>query len=97
MPDCIARSCVIGTLPSNDRVAMVTDSGGVRVLKADDANGREVAVPSMSESPQRRMLKPVPFATARNPIDAAGQLLNDPSLLDQAIKLAAVNGDCGAS
>ena len=42
------------------------------------------------------MLELVPFAAARNPIDVAGPFLNDPSLLDQAIELAATNGDYGS-
>ena len=36
----IARSSVIGTLPANDRVAMVIVSRGVGVPMADDANRR---------------------------------------------------------
>ena len=93
LPACEARSCVIGTLPANDRVATVTVSGGVGLLMADDANRRRLAVPPMPESPQRRMLELVPIAPARNAIDVTGQFLNDPSLLDQAIELAATNGD----
>ena len=92
----IARSCVVGTLPANERVAMVTVSGGVGVLMADDANGRGLEVAPMPEAAQRRMLELVPFAAARNPIDVTGQVLNDPTLLDQAIELAATNGDYGS-
>ena len=83
LPVCVARSCVIGMLPANDRVAMVTVPSGVGVLMADDANGRGLAVPPMPESPHRCMFKLVPFAVARNPIDVTGQFLNDPSLLDR--------------
>ncbi len=92
----IARSCVVGTLPANDRVALVTVSGGVGVLMADDANRRGLDVAPMPEAAQRRMLNLVPFAGARNPIDVTGQVLNDPTLLDQAIELAATSGDYGS-
>ena len=92
----IARSCVVGTRPANERVVMVTVSGGVGVLMADDANARGLDVAPMPEAAQRRMLELVPFAAARNPIDVTGQVLNDPSLLDQAIELAATNGDYGS-
>ena len=47
----------------------------------------------MPAAAQRRMLELVPFAAARNPIEVTGQFLNDPSLLGQAIDLAATNGD----
>ena len=93
LPAYVARGCVIGTLPANDRVAIVTVSGGVGVLMADDAAGRGLAVPPMPEAAHRRILKLVPLAAARNPIDVTGQFLNDPSLLDQAFELAATNGD----
>ena len=92
----IARSCVVGTRPANERVVMVTVSGGVGVLMADDAHARGLDVAPMPEAAQRRMLELVPFAAARNPIDVTGQVLNDPSLLDQAIELAATNGDYGS-
>ena len=92
----IARSCVVGTLPANERVAMVTVSGGVGVLMADDANRRGLEVAPMPEAAQRRMLELVPFAAARNPIDVTGQVLNDPTLLDRAIELATGHGDYGS-
>ena len=92
----IARSCVVGTRPANERVVMVTVSGGVGVLMADDANARGLDVAPMPEAAQRRMLELVPFAAARNPIDVTGQFLNDPSLLDQFIELATTNGDYGS-
>ena len=96
LPAYVARSSVIGTLPANDRVAMVTVPGGVGMLMADDASGRGLAVPPMPEAAQRRMLELAPFAAARNPIDVNGQFLNDPSLLDQVIELPATSGDYGS-
>ena len=92
----VARSCVIGARPVNERVALVTVSGGVGVLMADDANRRGLEVAPMPEEAQRRMRDLVPFAAARNPVDVTGQILNDPTLLDQAIELAAGYGDYGS-
>ena len=83
-------------LPANDRVAMVTVSGGVGVLMADDAAGRGHSIPPMPEAAERWMIELVPSRAARDPIDVTGQFLDDPSLLDQAIELAATNGDCGS-
>ena len=51
---------------------MVTVSGGVGVLMADDANGRGPAVPTMAESPQRHVLELVPFAPPPNLLDVTG-------------------------
>ena len=88
----VARRLVIGARPANERVAMVSVSGGVTVLIANDAAGREFGFPPMPEA-HGRMLKLVPFAAARNLIEVTRQCLNDPPLLDQAIELAATNGD----
>ena len=64
--------------------------------KAVAERARGLAVPPMPESAQRWTLELVPFAAGRNPIYVAGPFLNDPSLLDQAIELAATNGDYGS-
>ena len=92
----VARSSAIETLPPSDRAAMVTVSDGVGVLTTDDATRHGLAVRPIPESPHRRMPKLVPFAAAWNPIDVTGPFLNDPPLLDQAIELAATNGDYGS-
>jgi acetate---CoA ligase (ADP-forming) len=83
----VARACVVGQLPRNDRVAMVTVSGGVGVLMADDAHGRGLDVAPMPEDAQAAMLEMVPFAGPRNPIDVTGQILNDMSLLSRTMSL----------
>ena len=72
---------------------MVIVSGGVGVLMAHDVDRRGLAVPAMPEAARRRTHELVPFTAARNPIDVAGQFLNDPSLLDQTIELATTNRD----
>ena len=68
---------------------MVTVSGGVGVLMADDANARGLDVAPMPEAAQRRMLELMPFAAAGNPNDFTGQFFNDPRIHDRAIELAA--------
>lgn len=83
----IARACVVGQLPRNDRVAMVTVSGGVGVLMADDAHSRGLDVAEMPEESQATMLEMVPFAGPRNPIDVTGQILNDMSLMSRTMSL----------
>ena len=76
----LARRSVIGTLLAYDQVAMATVSGEFSLLP-------------MPEAEQRRLSELVPFVPACNTIDDPGQFLNGPSLLDQAIEVAATNGD----
>jgi acetate---CoA ligase (ADP-forming) len=92
----IGRACVIGQLPRNDRVGLVTVSGGVGVLMADDAHDRQLDVAEMPADAQAQMREMVPFAGPRNPIDVTGQILNDSSLLGRTMSLVTEAGDYGS-
>ena len=92
----IARSCVI-RLPAGQRAG----GDGHRLGRGRGADGGRREPARARGRPdaggaQRRMLELVPFAAARNPIDVTGQVLNDPTLLDQAIELATGHGDYGS-
>ena len=92
----IGRACVVGQLPRNDKVALVTVSGGVGVLMADDAHDRGLDVAPMPDDAQAQMLEMVPFAGPRNPIDVTGQLLNEPTLLERTMALVREKGGYGS-
>ena len=82
--------------PANDRVGLVTVSGGVGVLMADAAADYGLDVAAMPQPPQDKIKKLVPFAATRNPIDITGQVVNDFSLLGQAIEIIAAEGGYGS-
>ncbi len=92
----IAAACAIGQLPDNDRVGVVTVSGGVGVLMADEAAGRGLDVAPLPEAGQAMIKEMVPFAGARNPIDVTGQVINDVTLLPRAIDVILEEGDYGS-
>lgn len=79
-------------MPVDDRVGMVTVSGGVGVLMADAAAARGLDVAPLPEASQEKIRQLVPFAAARNPIDITAQVLNDFTLLDRAIDIALDEG-----
>jgi acyl-CoA synthetase (NDP forming) len=92
----IGIACATAQRPANDRVGLVTVSGGVGVLMADAAADHGLDVTPMPQAPQDKIKKLVPFAATRNPIDITGQVVNDFSLLGQAIDIIAAEGGYGS-
>ena len=86
----------IGCMPRNNKVGLVTVSGGVGVLMADDAAARGLDVEELSASAQAKFKKLVPFAGVVNPLDVTGQIMNDRTLLEQAADLVLSEGDYGS-
>jgi acyl-CoA synthetase (NDP forming) len=75
----------LGVRPRGNRLAIVTVSGGVGVLMADEAADAGVELPEASPQAQARILGRIAFAGARNPVDVTGQVGNDHAVLDVAI------------
>ncbi|XAH23976.1 acetate--CoA ligase family protein [Xylophilus sp. GW821-FHT01B05] len=65
---------VAGALPANADVGVVTGSGGIGVLMADDAGERGLALPPLPELARRAALELLPFAVASNPLDMTAQV-----------------------
>lgn len=72
-------------LPRGSRVALLTASGGFGVLLADAAQAVGLSLPELSEATQRTILELVPFASARNPVDATAQMSSRPDLLQKIL------------
>jgi acetate---CoA ligase (ADP-forming) len=84
----LGHACAVAPLPMNDRVALVTVSGGVGVLMADAAAQSGLDVAELPLAAQAKIKRLVPFAAARNPIDITGQVVNDLGLLEQALAIS---------
>jgi acyl-CoA synthetase (NDP forming) len=72
-------------LPKGPRLAVVTASGGFGVLLADAAQAVGLSLPELSEVTQRAILELVPFASARNPVDATAQMSSRPDMLQKIL------------
>ncbi len=92
----VGCACAIGTWPPNNKVGIVTVSGGVGVLMADDAASRGLDVEELPKATQAKFLELVPFAGVRNPLDVTGQIINDRSLLEKAMTLVLAEADYGS-
>ena len=86
----------IGCMPKNNKVGLVTVSGGVGVLMADDAAARGLDVAELPAAAQAKFKKLVPYAGVINPLDVTGQVMNDRSLLEQAVNLVLSESDYGS-
>ena len=88
----VGCSTVTGRMPVNERVGLVTVSGGVGVLMADAAAARGLDVSPLPEEARRRMKAIVPFAGVENPLDVTGQILADPTLFGQGMDIVLDGG-----
>ncbi|HJT08950.1 MAG TPA: acetate--CoA ligase family protein [Stellaceae bacterium] len=79
-------------LPKDERLGVITVSGGVGVLMADAAAAHGLDVPPASPGLQAGIRAMVPFAATRNPIDVTGQIVSDMGILDRALEMAAADG-----
>ena len=82
----------VGTIPRSDRIGLVTVSGGVGVLMADEAMERGLDAAPLPAAAQDRIKAMVSFAATRNPVDVTGQVANDRTLLDRTIDIMLHDG-----
>jgi acyl-CoA synthetase (NDP forming) len=83
-------------LPRGSRVAILAASGGFGVLLADAAQAAGLSIPELSEATQRQVLELVPFASARNPVDATAQMSSRPDLLQKILSAVVADDRCDA-
>ena len=83
----LAASASIARAPKGRSLGLLTVSGGVGALMADDASAAGLEVPPLSAAAQRQLLDWVPFAGPRNPVDVTAQVTNDASLLERSATL----------
>jgi len=71
-----------GSMMQGDRLGLVTVSGGVGVLMADEAEKLKLDVPALPDHAQKKLKEVLPFAGVRNPVDVTAQLVNQIDLLE---------------
>ena len=70
------------SMMQGDRLGLVTVSGGVGVLMADEAEKLKLDVPALPDHAQKKLKEVLPFAGVRNPVDVTAQLVNQIDLLE---------------
>lgn len=89
----VAHGLAVAGLPPNTRVGLLTVSGGVGVMMADDAADAGLDVAELPLAAQARIRARVPLAATHNPVDITGQVTAEPDLLEAAAR--AMLGDAG--
>ncbi|MSP67421.1 MAG: CoA-binding protein [Alphaproteobacteria bacterium] len=82
----IAKLLEFSIFPAGKRVGIISLSGGAAVMLADSCAASGLEVPTLSEEVQARLKRRVPFAGVANPIDATGQLFNDPEIFPEFLR-----------
>ena len=92
----VAHGVAVSTLPANGKLGLLTVSGGVGVLMADDAQEAGLDLAPLPAAGRDAILARVPFAAVRNPVDITGQVTSDIELLDVAARAMLQHGEYGS-
>lgn len=92
----IAYALSVTGVPVRGGLGLLTVSGGVGVLMADDAADCGLDVAPMPEAAQQWLLRKVPFAAPRNPVDVTGQVTSSPELIEDTARLMLRDGGYGS-
>lgn len=76
---------VHGALPANAEVGIVTGSGGIGVLMADEAGARGLQLPPLPPAGRAAALELLPFAVASNPLDMTAQVTSVPQGVSRTV------------
>ncbi|MBO9514221.1 MAG: acetate--CoA ligase family protein [Variovorax sp.] len=73
------------SLPANADIGIVTGSGGIGVLMADEAGERGLALPPLPPAGREAALALLPFAVASNPLDMTAQVTSVPQGVSRSV------------
>lgn len=89
----IAHLCeVTGTLPQGPRVGVVTGSGGIGVLMADEAEALGLAMPELPPAAAQALKAVLPFAVPANPFDTTAQVTSVPEGIERTVEAMLEHG-----
>ncbi len=85
----ITESASFGLKPKSKRVCLLTVSGGVGIMMADEAAEVGLELPALPDDIKARLKELVPFAGLENPVDFTGQFLNDANIAGEFLEVLA--------
>jgi acyl-CoA synthetase (NDP forming) len=91
----ITTICANGLLPPTNQLAVLTTSGGIGVLMADEAARCDMVLPSLPEATRAQIAATWPSAAGNNPLDTTAQLIVDLSKFADLLELALAEGSIG--
>jgi len=91
----VAYVCATATqLPRNDEIGIVTGSGGVGILMADNATEVGLALPAFPAATADALREILPFAVVANPYDTTAQVTSVPDGVTRVMSAIAEGSDC---
>lgn len=82
----IAQGLAVAGIAVNRRVGLLTVSGGVGAMMADDAADACIDVAPMPAEVQLFIRNNIPLAVTANPVDLTGQVTTEPELIEVAAR-----------
>jgi|JI10StandDraft_1071094.scaffolds.fasta_scaffold117548_3 acyl-CoA synthetase (NDP forming) len=83
----LAHYCAVtGALPHNEAIGIMTGSGGIGILMADNASQLGLALPALSEGAAATLREILPFAVPANPFDTTAQVTSVPDGVARVIE-----------
>ncbi len=79
-------------LPRGPRVGVVTGSGGIGVLMADEAEPLALEMPPLPADAQQRLAEVLPFAVPANPYDTTAQVTSVPQGVQRVVDVMLEHG-----
>ncbi len=93
----VAYACSLKRYPVNDKVGIITVSGGVGILLADQAEEAGLDVAEMPAASQAAIKALLPFAATRNPVDVTAQVITHPHLVGPMFEHMLTGGCYGSA
>lgn len=91
----IAQYCdAAAQLPTGPRIGVVTGSGGIGVLIADEAEPLNLTLPPLPEKALRALQAVLPFAVPANPFDTTAQVTSVPQGIERTVEAMLAEGGC---
>ena len=86
----------VGRPPRNTAIGLITVSGGVGVMMADEAVSGGLDPTPLGEEAQARIREIIPFAGTRNPVDVTGQMLGELDRFGDMVEVVLAEADFGS-
>jgi acetate---CoA ligase (ADP-forming) len=91
----IAQYCdAAASLPAGPRIGVVTGSGGIGVLIADEAEPLSLTLPPLHDRAQILLRDILPFAVPANPFDTTAQVTSVPKGIERTVEAMLAEGGC---
>ncbi len=81
-------------LPRGPRMGVVTGSGGIGVLMADEAEGWGLELPPLPQAAALALTEVLPFAVPANPYDTTAQVTSVPQGIPRVVGAMLAHGGC---